>query len=321
MAGANLPAKKYKHTNPTQVRLSFEFDGGTTQFIDIARALSICNRKFFRQGCWYYVNSVEIYNNETGVVDLHTLPDTWVTKNAWSRGFQLFQKMNAMVDPAVTNIGRPKYHDFKVYMSDLHRTTGSANPVMHGINATYSVGGMTPNDWVYSNFVSANDDGDGTQQADDFEVHMLGPHVGNPSNWQSVGLIKSYGETRTLPNFTDPSLPTAVPAGDGPAADPLANIFDFSSENQLNDIITNLDEDNDSPPYDLDYYIGGDSANSMAHVARIGTEVGVGRVGRASGFCAPMGLVCVDPHGVSTAFRVVLNLAVGTYHGVYAERA
>ena len=59
----------------------------------------------------------------------------------------------------------------------------------------------------------------------------------------------------------------------------------------------------------------------MQHVARIGTEVGVGRVGRASGFCAPFGLICVDPHGVSTEFRVVLNLAQGTYHGVYAERA
>ncbi len=76
---------------------------------------------------------------------------------------------------------------------------------------------------------------------------------------------------------------------------------------------------NDDPPYDYDYYIG-ESNSNMQHVARVGTEVGVGRVGRASGFCAPFGLICVDPHGVNTPFRVVLNLAVGTYHGVYAER-
>ena len=100
----------------------------------------------------------------------------------------------------------------------------------------------------------------------------------------------------------------------------MLNIFDFSSEEQLNDIIINLDQDNDGPPYDLDYYIG-ESPNSMSHAARIGTEQGVGRVGRAAGFCAPFGLICVDPSGVSSAFRVVLNLAVGTYHGVYAERA
>jgi hypothetical protein len=283
--------------------------------------LSILNRKFYRAGVYYYVNSVEIYNDETGVVDLHTLPDTWVTKNAWNRGFQLFQKMNAMADSPMTMVGRPKYHDFKVYMTPLHRSTGSLNPSMHGINGNYSNGGMTPNDWTYSEFVSADDDGDGTQQADNFNVHMLGNHLdsqggSDPSvgNWDSIGLIKSYGDSRHQPMFTDPSLPAEA------SADPMLNIFDFSSEEQLNDIITNLDQDNDGPPYDLDYYIG-ESSSAMAHAARIGTEQGVGRVGRAAGFCAPFGLICVDPSGVSSAFRVVLNLAVGSYHGVYAERA
>jgi hypothetical protein len=315
MAGANLPAKKYSKTSPTQTRLSFECDGGSTQFIDIGMALSVLNRKFYRQGVYYYVNSVEIYNNETGVVDLHTLPDTWVTKNSHSRGFQLFQKMNALVDSPMSMVGRPKYHDFKVYMSDLHRTTGSLEPRMHGINGNFSVGSMTPNDWVYSQFVSADDNQDGTNNADEFNVHMLGGHTAQAGDrWESVGLIKSYGDSRHQPMYTDPSLPVEA------ATDPMLNIFDFSSEEQLNDIIENLDIDNDSPPYDLDAYIG-ESSSHMAHAARIGTEVGVGRVGRASGFCAPFGLICVDPHGVNTAFRVVLNLAVGTYHGVYAERA
>tara|TARA_B100001093_G_scaffold30382_1_gene26346 strand:+ start:715 stop:1668 length:954 start_codon:yes stop_codon:yes gene_type:complete len=317
MAGANLPAKKYTKTSPTQTRLSFECSGGSTQYIDIAKALSTVNRKFYRQGVYYYVNSVEVYNDETGVVDLHTLPDTWVTKNAHQRSFKLFQKMNAMVDSPMSMVGRPKYHDFKVYMSDRHRTTGSLEPRMHGINAAYSTSGMTPNDWVYSQFVSADDNQDGSANADEFNVHMIGGHVatsGQPGRWDSIGLIKSYGDSRHQPMYTDPSLPAEA------ATDPMLNIFDFSSEEQLNDIIENLDLDNDSPPYDLDYYVG-ESDSHMSHVTRIGTEQGVGRVGRASGFCAPFGLICVDPHGVSTAFRVVLNLAVGTYHGVYAERA
>jgi len=314
MAGANLPAKKYKKTSPTITRMSFEMDGGSTQFIDVGLALSALNRKFYRAGVYYYVNSVEIYNNETGVVDLHTLPDNWVTKNAWNRGFQLFQKMNSMVDEPLSSIGRPKYHDFKVFMSDLHRSTGSATPSLHGINGVYTGNGLTPDDWDYSQFVSADDDQDPIANADEFYVHMLGTHTGTADNWTSVGLIKSYAETRQLPQFSEPSLDTAA------SADPLINIFDFSSEEQMNDIIENLDNDNDQPPYDLDLYIG-ENANHMQHVARVGTEVGVGRVGRASGFCAPFGLICVDPSGVSTAFRVVINLAQGTYHGVYAERA
>jgi hypothetical protein len=311
MAGANLPAKKYSKTSPTVSRLSFEFDGGSTKFIDIAKALSIINRKFYRQGVYYYVNSVEVYNNETGVVDLHTLPDTWVTKNAWNRGFKLFQKMNALVDPPISGIGRPKYHDFKVFMSDTHRSAGSELPNQYGINAAAVP--HSADDWDYSQFVSADDDQDGSANADEFYVHMLGDHSGSANNWTSVGLIKSYGDSRARVQASSPVVPNTA------SADPLVNVFDFSSEEQMNDIVDNLDNANDETPYNDVFYLG--QSGAMQHVARIGTEVGVGRVGRASGFCAPMGLICVDPHGVSTAFRVVLNLAVGTYHGVYAERA
>ncbi len=315
MAGANLPAKKYKKTSPTVTRLSFEFDGGSTQFVDIGLALSTVNRKFARAGVYYYVNSVEIYNNETGVVDLHTLPDTWVTKNAWNRGFQMFQKMNSMTDAPLTGGLRPKYHDFKVYMSTRHKSAGTALPSLHGINASSSQ--LSPDEWVYSQFVSADDNQDGNADADEFTCHMIGPHLEQPGSttaWESVGLIKSYAETRMLPPNNSPNADMVD------ITDPLMNLFDFSSEEQLNDIAENLLSDNDRTPYDINQYVG-ESGNHMQHFARIGTEQGVGRVGRASGFCAPFGLICVDPHGVGTAFRLVLNLAVGTYHGVYAERA
>jgi hypothetical protein len=312
MAGANLPAKKYTKKSPTVTRLSFELSGGSTQFIDIALSLSAINRKFYRQGVYYYVNSVEIYNDETGVVDLHTLPDNWVTKNAWNRGFKLFQKMNALVGPPLTTGQRGNYHDFKVYFNKTHRQNGSLVPSMYTINAGNAA--YAPDDWDYSQFVSADDDQDGTNNADEFYVHMIGTHDGDVDNWESVGLIKSYAESRAMVPADSPTTTSST------IIDPLVNVFDFSSEEQLNDLVENLQNTNDSPPYDRDAYLG-ELSSSMQHVARIGTEQGVGRIGRASGFCAPMGLICVDPHGVSTDFRVVLNLAVGTYHGVYAERA
>jgi hypothetical protein len=326
MAGANLPAKKYTKTSPTVTRLSFELSGNTTQFIDIAMALSAINRKFYRQGVYYYVNSVEVYNNEAGILDLHTLGDNWVTKNSHRRGFQLFQKMNALVD-GVSSVGRPKYHDFKVYMSERHLTAGSASPSLHGINAASAT--ISPDEWAYSQFVSADDDQDGNPDpaqgnpgfADEFFVHMIGPHNGTPNNWNSVGLIKSYGESRMIPPSSSPNdLNIDI-------TDPLMNIFDFSSEEQMNDIAQNLLEDNDRTPYNIDLY-NGESGNHMQHVARIGTEQGINRIGRAAGFCAPFGLICVDPSGdgsagseISSSYRLILNLAVGSYHGVYAERA
>jgi hypothetical protein len=312
MAGANLPAKKYKKTSPTVTRLSFEFTGSGQDYIDIAKALSAVNRKFYRQGVYYYVNSIEVYNNEQGVVDLYTLCDNWVTKNAWNRGFQVFQKMNAMVDSPLTNGIRPKYHDFKVHMDSTHVSQGSASPSLH--NRAGAPATVNNDDWVYSKFVSADADADPTQEADDFYVHMLGTHTGSSDNWTSVGLIKSYAESRARPHVTAPITDTNL------ATDPLLNIFDFSGEEQMNDIIANLEQDNDAPPYDLDNYVG-ETSTALQHVARVGTEVGLGRVGRASGFCAPFGLICVDASSISTGFRVVLNLAQGTYHGVYAERA
>lgn len=307
MAGANLPAKKYKKTSPTVLRLSFEGTGNTTRYIDIARALSIINRKFYRQGVYYYVNSVELYNNEDAFVDLHTVPDNWVTKNAWNRGFKIFQEMNAQVDTP-----RPKYHDFKVRMSTLQAEDGSntMDPELFGINSNFV--SLAPDEWVYSKFTTMVSDGG---DADEFTAHMLGGHSGSEHTRTSIGLIKSYADSRAQPDaHGTPQLTSYVDD------DPLANLFDASGDLAIRDIIDNLDEDNDLTPYDASAYIGFSSSH-MQHVARLATSATTGRVAKASGFCAPFGLICVDPQETSTAYRIVINLAAGTYHGVYAERA
>jgi len=318
MARTNMPSKSAKKKNPTITRLSFECSGSSTQFIDVGRALSILNRKFFRAGLYYYINSVEVYNNETGVVDLHTAPDNWVTRNSHVRGEAIFDKMNNLIEYPLSAGIRPKYHDFKVFLTDLHRETGSLNPSLYTINGNEIA--YAPDDWEYSRFVSADSDGDLAdpqtinQDADQFYCHLLGDHSGSATNWTSIGLIKSYQDSRAVQPAESPVTNSNL------EVDPLINIFDYSTEEQMNEILQNLGADNDNAPYNADSYIGNVST-SMQHVARIGTEVGVGRVGRASGFCAPFGLICVDPHGVETAFRVVVNLAAGSYKGVYAESA
>jgi hypothetical protein len=324
MAGANLPAKKYSKKSPTITRLAFEFQGSSTQFIDIARALSILNRKFYRQGVYYYVNSIELYNNTDGFVDIHTLPDNWITKNAWNRGFSIWNKMHDLVQRPLTQVSPARYRDFKIYMSDLHRTTGSKNPALYGINETAATNGMAPDEWAYSQFVSADDDQDATAQADNFYVHMIGGHVGTATNWESIGLIKSYAESRREIELQgDVGTGTTTSPDSNAINDPLLNIFDFSSEEQLNDLMVLKADENDYPPYDRDLYLGNGTSH-MLHVARLVTTVNSGRVVKHSGFCAPFGLICVDPPASlqsTDKFRIVLNLAVGTYHGVYAERA
>ena len=229
----NLPAKKYTHSNPTELRLSFEFEGNSTQFIDIAMAMSAINRKFVSQQAYFYVSKVELYNDEDAFVDIHTLPDTWVTRNAVKRGRAMFEKMNGLLDPSTSGIASAPYHDYKVYMSDRHRTTGSANPSLYDINSASVPTG--PDEWVYTRLISADDDGDATQEADDFYLHVLGDHNGSSGNWNSIGLIKSYGESRT-------TVSNGGTDGAVISSDPLMNLFDNSSEEQINDIERGLEQ-------------------------------------------------------------------------------
>jgi len=317
MGRENLPAKKYKKGTPAQIRLSFEFTGGTTQFIDLARALSQINRKAYSQGVYYYVNSVEYYDNADNVVNLHVIPDTWVTRAAYRRARGLYEELsNRALDTAGGGI-EGKYHDFRVYMSDLHRTTGSKNASFHNVNDLPDA--VFSEEWNYSQFVTA-DVNDGSSPADEFYAHMIGPETGSgsgaSSNVTSVGIIESYATTRGTVNAVTPNT------GNIDLSDPLLNLLDYSPEEVQNDVITNLKGSYDEPPYDIDVYPG-QRAGHMQHVARLVTSAGVARVQYGAGFCAPLGLICVDPiDGMDPQndYRIVINLAPGTYHGVYAER-
>jgi len=184
----------------------------------------------------------------------------------------------------------------------------------------YSMTGGTVNvasdDWEYSQYISANDNQNANDDADGFYIHMIGNHNGSPSNWDSIGVIKSYADTRGRVQDEQPLLDPDL------QADPLVNLIDYSSENQINDLLDMIDDqDNENPPYDADVYVGEIDTHHQ-HVGRAVTTADNGRVTYLGGFCAPCGLIGVDPSGLleSDDFRVVVNLAPGTYSGVYAER-
>ncbi len=309
---SNLPAKMYSAGERSVTRLSFEGSGNSTQFIDIGLALSAVNQRHYRSGLYYYVASVEVYNNEDALIDILTLPDTYAIKNAWNRGFDHYMKNMAVA----SETPRGQWHDFRVYMSDLHRTTGSLPPSLHTINAGSAAVTIDETN-LYSQLISADDDGDASQDADNFNLHMLGPHVGSSSDWTSVGLVMSYDAAKQ--DWSGAGEPTFDNTEQ--STDPLINLFDYSSEDQMNDVVDYLESNNDIPPYDRDTLVGAASVTSMLQVGRLATVNNVGRVARISGFPVPYGLICVDPSGTSSAYRVVVNLVPGTYHGVYAERS
>ena len=315
MAGANLPAKMYKKTTPTELRLVFEFpEGQTGGYIDIAQALSAVNRRFYRQGLYYYVNSFEVQNLEEGYVDLKVAPDTWATQQSHKRAFRKFQEMNRQVDTP-----RPKYHDFKVFLDSTHRNNinnGQGNRLPTGVGAIPNVGPIGSDEWIYSQFVNMNDRSPASDTPNQFNMHVVGDHVGTgPSSYDSIGMIYSYAVSRPVP---DPDgEPNLFGSNDD---DPLELLFQASEVHAIEEISEHLDAFNDQTPYDATVYFGmGD--NHLVPLRRMQTGGGsTGRTHEVAGACVPFGLMRVDSVGYGSSWRLILNIAAGTYNGVYAER-
>lgn len=316
MAGANLPAKKYKKTTPTQLRLVFQMPAGTTGgFIDIAAALSAVNRRFYRQGVYYYVNSFEVQNLQDGYVDLKIAPDTWMTQQSWKRAFSTFQKMNAQVDTP-----RPKYHDFKVFLDSTHRASihgGGSNFMPVGVGSVGAgTSGYGQDEWDYSQFVSSQDRTPESDVPNQFNMHVIGDHVGTgPSSYDSIGMIYSYQNSRSLPSASgEPELPSINDD------DPLTLLMQSSEVHSLEEIAEHLDSMNDTTPYNRDFYVGSGD-NHLVPLRRLQTGgTSTGRTHEISGACVPFGLIRVDSSGYDAAWRLIINVASGTYNGVYAER-
>ena len=163
----------------------------TSHFIDLARDLSRVNRRLYRQGRDYHVKKISIVSSNTisgwtvadltsfpgitefqqngGRVTVSTIPDSWPARGAWNRGFNTYKLMNKEATHNLTNDISATWADFKVYMSNEHRTGNALTPIDNGGNA------VTGGEWTYSVFISP----DGTTSSDTFSIHMLGDPRGS----------------------------------------------------------------------------------------------------------------------------------------------
>jgi hypothetical protein len=150
----------------------------------------------------------------------------------------------------------------------------------------------------------------GTSGLASVNIHMLGDMVGSYPNVSSYGVIKGFGATRQRPAIRTNDDP--IP--DGAETDLLLTV---NSDGEP-ELAASLIQENDSAPYDMDYYIGSHSDDAM-EITRLAVSAGSGRVARSGGFCAPLGLLRID-YNTDSDFHFVVNVAAGPYHGVYAER-
>ena len=187
MGSTNLPAKMYSSGERTQRVLRFEINDGNsgTKYIDLAKALSLVNRKMYRQGCYYYVSGIEFADNgatDGSTLDVITAPDNWVTKNSWIRGYQKWNEINDKVD-----VENPKYHDFKIMLDSTDPSAATLLP--NGIGTQ----SFTQDEWILSTY---NLPDTGNSNYVSMGISLMGNHVGSFPDQTRYSLIKGYGNTR-----------------------------------------------------------------------------------------------------------------------------
>ena len=322
---------KAKKTTPAVRYLRYEVTNSaspgteTSHFIDLARDISAINRRFYRQGRDYHVKRVTVVSSNTiagfdreyveglfgatpqdftqnaGRISFSTLPDSWMVRSAWKRGFDAWNQMNAQATKMGLTI-KPTYHDFKIRgMGSYAQSPTYLVPKDNGGNA------LSLGEWTYSDLVSP----DGTTGADEMKMHMLGDHIGAAGSRTSISLLKSYAETRATVDNNDPNM---VINQD----DPLLNLLDHGTTHD--EIIENLETYGEDPPYNvLDYT--GESGNMPQPLVVQDTTLGVDGKATVGGFNAICGLVeieCKSPIP-SDVYSILVELAPGSYRGVKAE--
>lgn len=276
----------------------------TTYTIDLARELSKHHRCLIRQKQMFTVYGGQFLetNNNNANLYISTAPNTWVTKRAVNRGFRAWKKQVSGVMTAKADGLRTGSHsDFKVLLD-----SGTTSNYLKSLDASDTE--LPSGEWDYTTMTMPREDqaaSDGsyvTLPSDQFEVMICGPHTGSGNlkdgtgNIQRVGLIQSWINSRPVPQHNTDE-PNTNPEMDG---DPLHRMFAFGDADEDEKIVDAINDENDTPPYDLDVVLGatdstGNGANlQMQCLASVDTSIGSAQI---IGFNAICGLLRIHVTG------------------------
>lgn len=288
-----------------------------TAYINLARDLSALNRQLFRQTRTYRVKSIRVVDGSPdGSVEMACAPHTWAMKNSLKRAFKRWNEMNAQVLKDQPNL-KSKWHDFKPYLSSTHMQvyeSGTGGEML----IPEDIGGqkLQYGEWEHSTFESP----DATNSVDGYKVGVLGAQVGAPGAIDYVGLIESYGNTRTTVTET-PQANTALASDD-----PLLNLLDAGT--QFDEVAENIIDENDLPPYKLNdgsgfgtEYVGGQ--NNMRFPQQFGeVSSNDNRLNPVYyNIDIPLGVIRLDHQTFTgtTSFTIMVEIAPGGYKGIHSE--
>lgn len=293
----------------------------TSHFIDLASGLSQTNRRLYQQGRDYFIKKITVTsrNTRSGLVSVSTAPSSWPVHQGWKMAKKMWDEMRLAHGGAPgsglpTSITPATWADFKVYLSEDHKSTGGSRPRDNGNNLV-NVG-----EWVYSKFQSP----DGTTGADEYECWLLGAHNGAAGSRVGVGIVQAYEESRR-------TVQQDNTGSEINSDSPWINLFDDGTT--LDEIAADMVNDGDLPPYDFNEYPGGGTnmpkpvvAGMAALAATSNDAVPAPSTKYAApsvvigGFNAPCGLLEIEIQSTeaSDVYDILVELAPGDYKGIKA---
>ena len=324
-----MPKRKYSKMTkiaPSVTTLRYKMnysDIGVTRYVDLAKDLSKVNRRLMRQGYAYAVGGVTIISEDTSTAasgvaidfQLKTAGNTWITQNAWKKGYSLWRQMNKEVlddNPSVEG----KWAYYKVY---LNENMAAANTLQNldGAGVVYPA-----NEWAVSTYVVSQHDVDpatgAVLPAEEWVAALVGPDDAAASRFS---LVKAYEDSRATVQDFAPNVPANLPTSFY-----LRLTDDGSQDPELAAVI---EDANDQPPYsqtDGDYPggsgFGNTGALTMQHRLIINQFQPNAHLG---GFVANCGLIQLNAKDIAQSSRdgeieILIHLVPGNYHGVLAER-
>ena len=321
--------KGRKKLEPAVMNLSFTARGVGTNYIDISRAASIMNRRFYRQGINWSVAGFTVTTAGTtapGSVTICKAPTTWVTFNSWVKARAMWDRMNDQVLDGEPSI-QGRYHDFKVFLNSgmaaaplqtnvLPASGEILQPLDCAYNFPHDDGAFAKAEWNYAKLQIPTDGGAAAPQ--EFKVHIVGANSALGAN-QSKGIIHGYGLSRARPiNTGDPNVSLEGW---------MTELFDVADN--LEEIRDDIQADNDRPPYPVEdsaatteCYPGGQQyAAEVVGYASIGGSSATGSITAQrsiKGGMFPCGLIEVKSNlpGLEAGFYdIIVHLVPGPHRG------
>ena len=301
---------KVAKTEPAEMTLLYQLpDGANVLYFDLAQAMSIINRRFYRQGINVAVSDFKLVSTAgaTGRVSISRVPHTWVAANAWKKAFEAWNKQQKQ---ALAESGAPgaraKFADFKVYLDSDHVSAGNQLPI--SIDNTP----VTPGEWEYSQIVIPNSGAPGNN--DERYLHFVGQ---NFNGTVSRGIIEGYADSRSYPQSPDP-----VDPGLDSNSNWLAKMFDVG-DNQ-GEVIDNATDKNDELPYPQVNYPGGENQLSLPqyHDSAVISGTTVGGITHLRGgqfFCGLLRMDCNLTIPAANTVYLQINLVPGNHRGYLCE--